>query len=126
MWVIDAKLWRGKIEYKSVNPLSVETRLFVGGKDRTSEVEKIYSMVIPVAQAIGDNNVPVIPALVFVDGNWSIPATARLIAKKHYQHLGVWITPPRILCDLIRREVPRAPFDVASTAARLDRLLPPR
>ena len=52
MWIIESKKWRGKIEYKASTLTGIDMHLFVGGEDRTSEVEKIYRLVIPVAQMV--------------------------------------------------------------------------
>ncbi len=59
VWIIDSKKWNGKIKYKAESMMSVNMRLFVGGKDRTSAVESIYGLVIPVAQVMKDRSVPV-------------------------------------------------------------------
>lgn len=97
VWIIDTKTWRGKIEYKSTSVFGTEKRLFVGGRDRTSAVEAIFKIVIPVAQVIGDKSVPIKPALVFIDGEWSDAATPRIVTSKPYQHLNVLISWPKAI-----------------------------
>ena len=75
VWIIDSnrRRMRGKIEYKASTLTGIDMHLFVGGEDRTSEVEKIYRLVIPVAQIVDDRSVPIHPALVFVGGVGSSP-----------------------------------------------------
>jgi hypothetical protein len=125
VWIIDSKHWKGRIEYKAPTITSVDTRLYVDGKDRTSVVEAMYALVIPVAQAIQDRSVPVHPALVFVNGDWSIAALPRLIANRPYQHLGVWITPPRILTKMINQPGPLDAEAVQQLGRKLDQVLVP-
>ena len=71
VWIIDAKMWKGKIVYKAVSPTSVVMKLTVDGEDRTDHLDAIYKLVIPVANVIGDHSVPIHPAIVFVEGEWS-------------------------------------------------------
>lgn len=125
VWIIDTKTWKGRIEYKAPSPLSVDTRLYVGGKDRTSVVEAMYAMVIPVAQAIGDRSVPVHPALVFIDGDWATAALPRFMMNRPYQHLSVWITPPKILAKMINEAGPLNPAAVQALGSKLDQLFVP-
>lgn len=125
VWIIDSKLWKGRFEYKAPSQTSVDTRLYVDGKDRTSVVEAMYALVIPVAQAIQDRAVPVNPALVFVYGDWSIAALPRLIVSRPYQHLGVWITPPRILTKMINHPGPLDIEAVKQLARKLDLVVVP-
>jgi hypothetical protein len=126
VWIIDSKNWTGKIEYKANSMMSVNTRLYVGGKDRTSEIEAIYGLVIPVAQVIADRSVPIKSALVFIDGDWSIASLPRMLANKPYQHLGVWITPPRTLAKMINEPGPLDPESVRRVGLKLDEALTPR
>jgi hypothetical protein len=126
VWIIDSKNWKGKIEYKSATMMSTTKRLFVGGKDRTSAVEAIFSQVIPVAQVIGDKSVPIKPALVFIDGDWSDSSTARILASKPYQHLSVWISWPKAIWKKINEPGPLDADAVKRIGAELDAALPPR
>lgn len=122
VWIIDTKNWKGRIEYKAPSAFSIDTRLYVGGKDRTAVVEAMYAMVIPVAQAIHDRSVPVNPALVFMDGDWAPAALPRLMMGRPYQHLSVWITPPKILAKMINEAGPLDTQAIQVLAKRLDRL----
>lgn len=125
VWIIDTKNWKGRIEYKSTTPTGVDYRLYVDGKDRTAEVESMYSMVIPVAQAIGDRSIPVKPALVFVDADWALPALPRFLLNRPYQHLGVWLTLPKNLVKLINKSGPLGGATIHDLGQRLDRLFVP-
>lgn len=125
VWIIDTKNWKGRIEYKAPSAFSTDTRLYVGGKDRTAVIEAMYAMVIPVAQAIDDRSVPVSPALVFMDGDWAPAALPRLMMGHPYQHLSVWITPPKILAKMINETGPLDTRAIQVLAKKLDRLFVP-
>jgi hypothetical protein len=126
IWIIDTNLWRGKIEYKTKSLTSLDHRLYVGGVDRTSKVEDIYNLVIPVAQVIEDRSIPVHAAMVFVEGDWSNAQTLRLARDKPHQHLGVWITWPRALYKMINERGPLDPESIERVHSKLDANLTPR
>ncbi|HUY43090.1 MAG TPA: nuclease-related domain-containing protein [Acidimicrobiales bacterium] len=125
VWIIDSKNWAGKIEYKAQSLLSMNMRLIVGGKDRTSEVEAMYKQIIPVAQEIVDSSVPLNAAMTFVDGDWSLTSLPRLLANKPYRHLDVWITPLRPLAKMINEPGPLEPAAVQQLASQLNAALKP-
>lgn len=125
VWIIDTKNWKGRIEYKASSSMGVDTRLYVGGKDRTSVVEAMYALVIPVAQAIGDRTVPVNSALVFVNGEWALSAVPRMLINRPYKHLEVWIAPPKNLARLINEAGPLQLEAIRSLGSKLDRLFVP-
>lgn len=104
VWIIDSKKWHGKIEYKASTATSGDWRLFVNGHDRTDEVDKIYALVIPVAQVIGDRSIPINAALCFIDGDWKASILLRDLFKKPYKHDRVLISPPRLLVKMIKQE----------------------
>lgn len=126
VWIIDSKNWKGRIEYKSETTKSTAKRLFVGGKDRTSAVESIFNLVIPVAQIIGNRSVPIKPALVFIEGDWSDTSAARILASKPYQHLTVWISWPKAIWKKINEPGPLDADTVKQIGADLELALPPR
>jgi Nuclease-related domain len=126
VWILDTKTWRGKIEYKSTSVLGTEKRLFVGGKDRTSAVEAIFNLVIPVAQIISDRSIPIMSALVFIDGEWSDAATPRIITGRPYQHLTVWISWPKAIWKKINEPGPLTASVVQRIGGQLEANLPPR
>ena len=125
VWIIDTKNWKGRIEYKGSSSFSTDPRLYVAGKDRTAVVEAMYAMVIPVAKAIDNRSVPVNPALVFIDGDWATAALPRLMMNRPYQHLGVWITPPKILAKMINEAGPLDNQAVQVLGVKLDHLFVP-
>jgi hypothetical protein len=126
VWIIDAKTWRGKIEYKSTSMFGMEKRLYVGGTDRTSSVESIFKLVIPVAQLINDKTVPIKPALVFIDGDWSDSATARIVSSRPYQHLTVLISWPKAIWKKINEPGPLDITAIERVGKLLDANLRPR
>lgn len=126
VWVIDAKKWEGKISYREAKRGSIKMRLVVGGEDRTKHVEAIYALVIPLANLINDPAVPIHPALVFVEGEWSTRAALRFLVRKPIQHERVWISPPRLLTRLIKQPGPLTPDSVRRIGHLLDQALPAR
>jgi hypothetical protein len=126
VWIIDSKKWKGKIEYKADSLASINTRLYVGGKDRTSKVESIYGLVIPVAQVIEDRTIPIHPALVFIEGDWSTASLPRFLMGKPYVHEGVYISPPRALIKIINEPGALNAELINSLAVKLDKALKPR
>jgi hypothetical protein len=126
VWIIDSKNWKGKIEYKASTMAGIDTRLYVGGRDRTSAIEAIYKLVIPVAQLIENRTVPILPALVFVNGDWSLAALPRLIAHKPYRHLGVCLTAPKVLVKMVNESGPLNTETVALIGSMLDQSLKAR
>ena len=126
VWIIDSKKWKGKIEYKADSLTSIDARLFVGGNDRTSKVESIYGLVIPVAQVIEDRTVPIHPALVFIEGDWTAASLPRFLVGKPYVHEGVYISPPKVLIKLINEPGSLDGESINILADRLDDALRPR
>lgn len=117
VWVIDAKNWSGTVAYRGRSFFDARRRLFVGREDRTPAVVGIYNLVIPVANVIGDPSIPLHPALVFVEAQWSPRLWFR---RRPWQHEDVWISPPRMLCRLIRQPGPLTRDQVAGIAGVLD------
>ena len=126
VWIIDSKNWTGTFRYKSVSFWSASMRLFVDGEDRTSKVEAIYGLVIPIAQLIADKSVTIHPVVAFIDGDWSFAAMPRLLRNKPYKHGGVWITPPRMLVGMINEPGSLGAETVIRISKRLDDALKPR
>jgi len=126
VWIIDSKKWTGKIEYKADSLASINTRLYVGGKDRTSKVESLYGLVIPVAQVIEDRTIPIYPALVFIEGDWSTASLPRFLMGKPYVHEGVFISTPRTLIKMINEPGALNAETINLLADKLDETLKPR
>lgn len=126
VWVIDAKRWNGKIQFKNVGGwFGNNYRLSVAGRDKTTDIEKIYSYVIPVANLLANPSIPIYPALAFVDPDWRI-SLWRLASRRPYRHLRVWLTLPDALVAMIRRSGPLSPGEVISIGKLLDDELPAR
>lgn len=126
VWIIDSKNWRGKIEYRASTKMGMDSRLYVGGKDRTYAVEKIFNLVIPVAQIIGDKSVPISQALAFIEGDWGSTSTTRLLTNRPYRHLGVWISWPKAIWKKINESGPLEKDALQRLGALLNEQLPPR
>lgn len=126
VWIIDSKNWSGKIEYRATSKLGMDTRLYVDGKDRTTEVEKIFNLVIPVAQVIGDKSVPISPALIFIEADWGNVSAARFLTSRPYRHLGVWISWPKAIWKKINAPGPLGEETIQRLGALLDLKLKPR
>jgi hypothetical protein len=126
VWIIDSKKWKGKIEYKADSLTSINARLYVGGKDRKSKVESIYELVISVAQVIEDRTVPIHPALVFIEGDWSTASLPRFLMGKPYVHEGVHISPPKALIKMINEPGALNVESINFLAIKLDEALKPR
>ncbi|HLG67535.1 MAG TPA: hypothetical protein VKV36_06655 [Acidimicrobiales bacterium] len=81
-----------------------------------------------MAQAVGDPAVPIHPALVFVHGDWDSGAELRILSKRPYRHLGVWVTWPRALTSMIAKPGPLTPgmsTRSASTSPACEQVTPP-
>jgi hypothetical protein len=126
VWIIDSKMWEGKIVYKAKSMTSAKMKLKVGGEDRTAKIQTIYNLVIPVAGVIDDRSVPIHPAMVFVEGDWGSRAALRFIGGKPYNHEGVWLTAPIVLKKLVRGPGPLTTDDIARIGSKLDKVLTPR
>lgn len=113
VWVIDAKLYRGKVEHRTVGSFwKPEHRVFVGGRDRTKLVLGMARQVDATRAALaGDPLAPdvmVTPAVCFVASEWG------LFAKTFELH-GVAVLWPQKLAERIA-----APGRLTATAiARL-------
>jgi hypothetical protein len=125
VWIIDTKNWKGKIQYKSPTRSSTSKRLLVDGRDRTSAVEAIFNQVIPVAQIIEDKAVPIKPALVFINGDWSDTSATRILGSRPHQHLTVWISWPKAIWKKINEPGPLDQDAVKRIGTALDTALRP-
>lgn len=121
VWVIDAKLYKGRVERREVGGwLSKDLRLFVGGRDRTKLLEgldKQRAAVRVVLDSAGAPDVPVHTALCFVDGDW--PFLAKPFALKDH-----FITWPKALYQRITADGPVGHEQGRSVLAELERCLP--
>ena len=129
VWIIDSKKWTGEIRYRSPGFPSTDPRkcLTVDGMDRTSDIAKIYRLVIPVAQVIGDTKVLVHPVLAFVEATWGVKEGLHFKrGKGPYEHEGVLISGGHSFIKLVNATGPLTPYAVESLWRRLDAAMLPR
>ena len=129
VWIIDSKKWSGEIRYRSPGFPSIDPRryLTVEGKDRTSEIAKIFRLVIPVAQVIADPSVPVHPVLAFIEATWGVKEGLHFKrGKGPYEHEGVLISGGHSFIELINATGPLTTDAVEALWRRLDAAMPPR
>jgi hypothetical protein len=118
VWVIDAKLRKGLIEFRDVGGwFKVDRQLYVGGRPQTKLVDGVGWQVEAVKSALGTRGVPVHPAVCFVDGEW------RLFAKP-FELKGVLVCWPKKLVEKISEEGSLEPADVLAVAGDLASSLP--
>ncbi len=121
IWVIDAKAYAGRVEYRNVGGWlgPVDNRIYVGGRDKTKLATGLEWQVTAVHEALGDLEVPIQPALCFVNGeNWSI-------RPKHFRHQGVLVVWAQKLAELIGAPGTLEPEQVEAVARRLSEKLKP-
>ncbi len=129
VWIIDSKKWTGEIRYRSPGFPSTDPRkyLTVDGKDRTSEIAKIYRLVIPVVQVIGDADVPVHPVLAFIEPTWGVKEGLHFRrGMGPFVHDGVLISGGHSYIKLINETGKLTPDGVESLWRKLDVAMPPR
>lgn len=95
VWIVDSKHWSGKVEQRNVGGwFRTDLRLYVGGRDRSKAVEGMDRQVHAVRDALGDPDVPILPALCFVEAEWSLFA-------KPFKFRDIWVTWARRLSEMI-------------------------
>ena len=129
VWIIDSKKWTGEIRFRSPGFPSTDPRMYltVDGKDRSSEITKMFRLVIPVARVIGDATVPVHPVLAFVEATWGLKESLHFRAGKGpYEYEGVLISGGRSFIEGINAPGLLEHDAVESLWRRLDAAMPPR
>jgi hypothetical protein len=118
MWIIDAKLRKGLIELRDIGGwFKVDHQLYVGGRRQTKLVDDMGWQVDAVHNALGTFNVPVRPALCFVDGDWGW-------FPKPFELRGALVCWPKKLVDKISVEGSLGPEEVLAVADYLSNSLP--
>lgn len=118
VWIVDAKYWSGRVEHRDVGGwFSTDLRLYVGGRDRSKVVVGMERQVSAVSQALADPDIPILPALCFVEAEWGWFA-------KPFRFKGVWVTWAQRLTEMIAEPGPLAPDAMTAVAARLSAKLP--
>jgi hypothetical protein len=123
VWVIDAKLYRGKVERRTLGPIwRPEAAVFVGGRDRTKLIHGIPRQVEAVKVALAPDpladDVPVRPVVCFVASDWAL-------FTKPFEIAGVLVTWPQKLVERIVAPGPLTAEAVARLANRIGVSLPP-
>ena len=129
VWVIDSKKWTGEIQYRSPRMPSTDPRryLHIDGVDRTDEIAKIYRLVIPIAQIIGDPTVPRYPVMAFIEPTWGFRESVHFQrGKGPYEHDGVLLSGGHGIIRKINEPGPLSPERVEELFAKLDAAMPPR
>jgi len=125
VWIVSSRRAHGLIEYKNAGgPLRNDRRLVVGGTDETAAVEQLAGDLVPVTSIIANPTIPVSGALVLVDGDWGGKSALRMLAKRPYRHLGVYVTWPAALIKIIEQSGPLSPDGIQSITGILERKLP--
>jgi hypothetical protein len=119
VWVIDAKMYDGKVEHRDVGGwFRRDLRIYVGGRDRTKVAAGMDRQVRAVCKALGVYETPVIPVVCFVWSDWPL-------LLKPFQHDGVWVTWPKDLAKKILAPGPLEPEQAARVAETLAARLSP-
>jgi hypothetical protein len=120
VWIIDADQLRGTVERRDVGGyFRTELRLFVGGRDRTKDIDRLVWQHGALVGVLADRTVPVHAALCPDGADWPTTATP-------FQLDDVWVTWPSDLAELIGRPGPLTDDDVERVARRLADELPAR
>jgi hypothetical protein len=117
VWVVDAKLYRGKVERRVVGPIwRREAAVFVGGRDRTKLIHGMTPQVKAVRDTLAidplSDDVVISPVVCFVASDW------RLFAKP-FEISGVLVAWPQKLVERIATPGRLTPTAVARIASRL-------
>ena len=121
VFVVDAKNYKGRVERRDRGGLfSVDDRLYVGGRDKTSLLGGMAKQAEAVRTALApDLAVPQLTqVLCFVDADWSLFARPLRFGDVHV----LW---PRALGTLLRAEGPLTRDLVERVEQRLALMLPP-
>jgi hypothetical protein len=123
VWVIDAKLYQGKVERRTLGPIwRREMAVFVGGRDRTKLIHGMPRQVEAVTAALAADplaaDVPVRPVVCFVASDWALFA-------KPFEIAGVLVTWPQRLVERIVAPGRLTATAVARVANRIGVSLPP-
>ena len=119
IFVIDAKVVSGKISARATGPIFNRgpTKLFVGGREKSHDVQGMARQVATVREALDDlpwaTELPIIPMLTLVGaevGLFAGPLTVQ----------GVWVGWPKVMARTVSRPGPLSPevvHEVARTIA---------
>jgi hypothetical protein len=122
VWVVDAKLYTGKVERRTLGPIwRREHAVFVGGRDRTKVINGMSRQVDAIRSAIAPDplaaDVVIRPVVCFVTSDWGLFA-------KPFEISGVLVTWPQKLVARIAAAGPLTATGVARIANRIGVGLP--
>lgn len=122
VWVVDAKLYRGKVECRTVGSFwKPENRVFVGGRDRTQLVLGMARQVEATRAALAADplapDVAITPAVCFVASEWGC-------FPKPFELHGVGVVWPQKLAERIAAPGPLTPSAIVRLANRIAVALP--
>ncbi len=121
VYVIDSKKYKGQIRRRDVGGLfRRDTRLYVGGRDRTVLAQKVGAQATVVKDALGGqfDNVGIRPVLCFVD-----PEVGMFTRPFNFR--GITITWPRALQKQVQADGPLSDQEIHAVATWLAAALPP-
>jgi hypothetical protein len=118
VFVIDTKAVKGRVERRDKGGFfRADRRLYVGGRDRSPMVDGMATQVRAVQRTLGSDDVPIVPALCFVEDNWGLFSQPFFVG-------GVLVAGPGAILRRIRRNG-RLRGRAAELAGRLAHSLPP-
>jgi hypothetical protein len=123
VWVIDAKLYKGRVERRTVGSFwNPQERVFVGGRDRTKLVHGMAAQVEATRAVLASDplapEVTIQPAVCFVASDWG------MFARPFELH-GVSVIWPQKLTERIAAPGPLTAAAIARLANRIAVALPP-
>jgi hypothetical protein len=123
IFVIDSKVVSGKISTRATGPIFSRgpVKLFVGGRDKTHDIEGMARQVSVVRNALGDMPlsavISITPMLALVGAEVSFFENPRTIQ-------GVWVGWPKVMARTVSRPGPLSQEDVDRVARTIAARLP--
>jgi hypothetical protein len=121
VWVIDAKRYSGQVAKRDRGGwFSTDFRLYVGTRDCTKLVAAMGKQVAAVRVALGPEwaDVPIRPALCFIDADWAWFA-------RPFEVAGVLVAWPKAIYEQLVRPGPYTPEGITTLATVLEENLKP-
>jgi len=117
VWIVDAKNYKGKVEQRDVGGLfKTDLRLYVSGRHRTSAAEGLGWQVLAVAKALEDPDIPINPALLFVESDWGL-------FPRPFEQCGALVATPKKLAARITAPGPLSGSAIDGIASMLAKVL---
>jgi hypothetical protein len=124
VFVVDAKHYQGQVEVRQRGSFfRPEDRLFVGGRDRTTDIDGIKAQVTVVESVLGSSQIDpkpsVTPVLCFTRATWPWFGAAKSFG-------GVYLESDTSIRKLLMASGDYAVDDLRRTLVAIGRALPPR